>query len=51
MTTATLLERVERAIGVRPTLGEWQRDEGYQGLLTKLAELTSRRQHIIAELL
>jgi len=50
MVTATLLERVARAAGVRPTLGEWDRDEAYQALLAKLTELRSRHEHITAEL-
>jgi hypothetical protein len=47
MATATLLERV---MGGRSALGEWESDESYRALGAKLAELTSRRQHIIAEL-
>jgi hypothetical protein len=47
MATATLLERV---LGGRSALGEWESDESYRALGAKLAELTSRRQHIIAEL-
>ena len=48
MATGTLLERVGRAVGVRPALGEWDRDQAYQALLAKLTELRSRREHIAA---